>query len=70
LRTDTGTNRISSSAASIIITMWLSSSVILPSGVRNPRLAGRWMIGCRTMCSSGFSDSMRKASIEKFSVPF
>ena len=65
-----GSATSSSAAAISIMTMWLSSRVILPPGVRNPRLAGRWIIGCRTMCSSGFSDSMRKASIEKFSVPF
>ena len=42
-------------AASIIITIWLSSRVILPPWVSHPRSAGRWIIGCRTMCSSGFS---------------
>ncbi len=69
-RVHAGISASSSAAAISIMTMWLSSRVILPPGVRNPRLAGRWIIGCRTMCSSGFSDSMRKASIEKFSVPF
>src|SRR4051794_807499 len=58
--TETGTNRISSSAASIIITMWLSSRVILSPWVSHPRWAGCCLITCGTMCSSGFSASIAR----------